>query len=257
MRSGNKGFPYRTAFLRMDCGTADLVPLTVGIEMAGEETGVGPGPLVITVNGARVENGWTPEFLVREPVRFGLRTTSLMVDMMAGVDDGGSIEIFTPNPNIDARSTARLTMDGFSGAYAMLRRACEAVRGANAGAVAQEAPPAPALPRPVSATRFVPSSEGRTIGTVTALNPDCSSRGPIVARVVEKPAHGDVGFENGDVFPNYVQTSPLFACNSKRTPGLMISYRSKQDFIGQDNMKVFLIFPDGSVTRWDFTLIVK
>lgn len=123
--------------------------------------------------------------------------------------------------------------------------------------LAQEAPPTPALPKPVNVTRFVPTGEGRTIGSVTALNPDCSSRGPIVARVVEKPAHGDVTFENGDIFPNYVQTSPLVACNSKRTPGLMINYRSEQDFIGQDNMKLFLIFPDGSGVQWDYMLIVK
>jgi hypothetical protein len=71
-----------------------------------------------------------------------------------------------------------------------------------------------------------------------------------VARVVEKPAHGDVSFENGDIFPNY-GTSPLSACNSKRVPGLMISYRSEKDFIGQDNMKVFLIFPDGSARAFD------
>jgi hypothetical protein len=123
--------------------------------------------------------------------------------------------------------------------------------------VAQEAPPTPALPKPLNVTRFVPSNEGRTIGTVTALNPDCSSRGPIVARVIEKPEHGDVSFENGDVFPTYVQTSPLATCNSKRTPGLAINYRSEQDFIGQDNMKVFLIFPDGSGAQWDYMLIVK
>src|SRR5262249_53344200 len=43
IRSGNEGFPYRTAFLTLDCGTAKLVPLTVGIEMAGGETGAGPG----------------------------------------------------------------------------------------------------------------------------------------------------------------------------------------------------------------------
>ena len=123
--------------------------------------------------------------------------------------------------------------------------------------VAQEAPPTPALPKPINVTRFVPSGEGRTIGSVTALNPDCSSRGPIVGRVVEKPAHGEVSFEIGDIFPTYVQTSPLFVCNSKRTLGLMINYRSEQDFIGQDNMKVFLIFPDGSGAEWDYILIVK
>lgn len=123
--------------------------------------------------------------------------------------------------------------------------------------LAQEAPATPAMPKPVAISRFVPSGEERTIGTVTSQNPDCSSRGPIVARVIEKPAHGDVSFENGDVFPNHVPTSPLSACNSKRTPGLMINYRSERDFTGQDNMKVFLIFPDGSGSQWDYMLIVK
>jgi hypothetical protein len=122
---------------------------------------------------------------------------------------------------------------------------------------AQEGPPTPALPKPINVTRFVPTGEVRTIGKVVALNPDCSSLGPIVGRVVEKPAHGEVGFEIGDVFPTYAQTSPLSPCNSKRTPGLMINYRSEQDFIGQDNMKVFLIFPDGSGAQWDYMLIVK
>jgi hypothetical protein len=124
-------------------------------------------------------------------------------------------------------------------------------------AAAQEAPPTPAMPKPINVTRFVPSGEGRTIGQVNALYPDCSSRGPIVGRVVEKPAHGEVSFESGDVFPTYAQTSPLFACNSKRVPGLMINYRSEQNYIGQDNMKVFLIFPDGSGAQWDYMLIVK
>jgi len=123
--------------------------------------------------------------------------------------------------------------------------------------VAQEAPPTPALPKPTNVTRFVPTGEGRTIGRVTALNPDCSSMGPVVGRVVEKPAHGGVSFEIGDIFPTYAQTSPLSACNSKRTPGLMINYRSEQDFIGQDNMKIFLIFPDGSGAQWDCMLVVK
>jgi hypothetical protein len=123
--------------------------------------------------------------------------------------------------------------------------------------LAQEAPPTPAMPKPVAITRFVPSGEERTIGTVTVQNPDCSSRGPVVARVVEKPTHGDVSFENGNIFPNHAPTSPLSECNSKRTPGLMINYRSEKDFTGQDNMKVFLIFPDGSGSQWDYMLIVK
>jgi tetratricopeptide (TPR) repeat protein len=141
MRSGNKEFPYRTAFLRMDCGAAKLAPLMVGIEMAADETGAGPGPFVITVNGTRLENGWGPEYLVREPARFDLRATNLPADMMAGMDDGGSIEIFTPNPNIGAQSTVRLAMNGFSGAYATLRKACDAAHSVSAGCPGGGTPP--------------------------------------------------------------------------------------------------------------------
>src|SRR5262245_8357804 len=71
------------------------------------------------------------------------------------------------------------------------------------GVIAQAAGSTPAFRKPLTCTRFVPSGEGQTVGTVTALNPDCASKAPIVARVVEKPAHGDVSFENGDIFPNY------------------------------------------------------
>jgi hypothetical protein len=124
-------------------------------------------------------------------------------------------------------------------------------------AIAQEPPPTPALPKPIPFVRFVPSGEEWTIGNVVALNPDCSSRGRIVGRVVENPTHGEVAFESEDIFPSFPQPSPLFACNSKRVPGLLVKYRSEANFIGQDNMKIFWIFPDGSGGQWDYTLIVK
>ena len=127
-------------------------------------------------------------------------------------------------------------------------------------ALAQEPaaiPTTPSSPKPLQVIRFVPTGEKRTIGSVTALFPDCSSRGPIVGRVIEQPEHGEVSLVNGDVFPNMVATSPLTACNSKRVPGLMINYQSEANFIGEDNMKIFWIFPDGSGAQWDYRVIVK
>ena len=141
IRSGNKGLPYRTAFLRMDCGTAKLAPLTVGIEMARDETGAGPGQFVITVNGARVDNGWGREYLVPAPMRFDLRTTSLTAGMVAGMDDSGSIEISTPNSNVGAEPSVRLAMNGFSRAYAALRKACDAAHSVSAGCPGGGTPP--------------------------------------------------------------------------------------------------------------------
>jgi hypothetical protein len=104
-------------------------------------------------------------------------------------------------------------------------------------ALAQEPatiPTTPSSPKPLQLIRFVPTGEERIIGIVTALYPDCSSRGPTVGRVIEKPAHGEVSFVTGDVFPNMPSTSPLSACNSKRVPGLMINYHSESNFIGEE-----------------------
>jgi hypothetical protein len=154
MRSGNPKFPYRTAFMRMDCGAGKSMPLTVGIEMAPEETGAAPRLSVVTVNGARVESPWSAEFSVRQPARFDMRTISVAADMLEGMDDGGSIEIMNPNPSVGAQSTVRLTMDGFSGAYATLRAACEAARSVSAGCPPAGAPPnCPAAPQPSATMR--------------------------------------------------------------------------------------------------------
>jgi hypothetical protein len=140
--AGPQGIPYRNAFLRMSCGDANLMPLTVGIEMARDEEGIGSRSLTIAVNGAPVENGWRPEFPIRsDPTRFDLRTTNVMADRMAEVDDGGSIEILAPFPKGGPQSTVRLTMDGFSEAYARLRKTCDAARSVNASCPLAGAPP--------------------------------------------------------------------------------------------------------------------
>ena len=140
--AGPLGLPYRNAFVQMNCSDADLMLLTVGIEMARDEEGISSHPLTIAVNGAPVENGWRPAFPVRsDATRYDLRTTTVTVDRMAEVDDDGSIEIFAPIPKSGPQSTIKLTMDGFSEAYARLRKTCDAARSVNAGCPLAGTPP--------------------------------------------------------------------------------------------------------------------
>lgn len=121
-------------------------------------------------------------------------------------------------------------------------------------------PPAassPAALRPVRLARFVPTAEKRMVSFVATLFPDCSSRGPIVARVLTAPEHGKIDATQGDSFSNFVQGSPLAACNNRKSPGLMISYESDPGYVGEDAAKLFLIFPDGSAGEWEYTFVVK
>ena len=78
-------------------------------------------------------------------------------------------------------------------------------------------PPVTAPPlRPLNVTRYVPTGEERTIGFMFALLPDCSSRGPVVGRIIEMPSHGSVNLVAADSFPTFPPGNLLAVCNDKK-----------------------------------------
>jgi hypothetical protein len=124
--------------------------------------------------------------------------------------------------------------------------------------VADEGPAeAVAMPKPVSISRFIPTGEERTIAFVASLYPDCTSRGPIVVRVIKAPAHGIVNFANAESFPNFNVANKLSACNDKKTSGLNILYKSEDGYVGDDGADLFLMFPDGTAGEWHYLILVK
>jgi len=124
--------------------------------------------------------------------------------------------------------------------------------------MAQEgAPETITMPKPLSISRFIPTCEERTVGFVASLFPDCTSRGPIVARIIKPPAHGAMTFGNATSFPNYNATSPLSSCNSKKASGLNIDYKSEDGYVGPDGVYIFMMFPDGSAAEWHYLILVR
>jgi hypothetical protein len=127
---------------------------------------------------------------------------------------------------------------------------------------AQETPP-PVPPanipdlRPVNLNRFVPSAEERTVAFYSSLFPDCSTKGPIVGRVVAKPSHGAVNFVQTDSFPLYGTASTLAVCNNKKVQGLNINYKSDDGYVGEDNATLLLIFPDGFASQLQILFLVR
>ncbi len=120
----------------------------------------------------------------------------------------------------------------------------------------ETATPAVTMPAPVNISRFVPTGEERRIGFVASLFPDCTSRGPIIARVTKAPAHGTVTSASADSFPSYVATNRLSSCNEKKSPGLDIFYKSEDGYLGTDEVTLFLIFPDGTAAEWRYSMMV-
>ena len=121
---------------------------------------------------------------------------------------------------------------------------------------AQAAPSLPA-PTPSHLNRFVPTAEERMIAFYTSLFPDCSPRGPTVGRVTTQPQHGNVRFDQGKSFAFYNPSSSLANCSNKKVLGLLINYKSDDDFVGEDTAGLLLIFPDGSAAQVDVLFLVR
>jgi hypothetical protein len=125
--AGSGELLYRNTFLRMNCGDARSMSLTIGVQTTANETSSRARRFAIAVNGVRIEYGRTAQTLISSgPNKYNLRTASVAVDLMTKVDDGGSIDILAPIPKGGAPSALTLTMDGFSNAYRKLRKACDA-----------------------------------------------------------------------------------------------------------------------------------
>ncbi len=67
--------------------------------------------------------------------------------------------------------------------------------------------------------RTVPTGIKRDIGFFAALNPDCSSVGDAVVRVIKQPQNGTVDIEPGGGYTNFAEKNQRYACNKKISQG--------------------------------------
>jgi hypothetical protein len=78
-----------------------------------------------------------------------------------------------------------------------------------------------------------------------STNPDCSSAGTVVLRVVQAPAHGRVSVHQTGVFPNFPPSNPRNACNGRRVRGVAATYVSQRGYLGSDFVVLQVLFPAG------------
>jgi hypothetical protein len=90
-----------------------------------------------------------------------------------------------------------------------------------------------------------------------AINPDCSSMGQSVTRIVTPPAHGAIRFAKEGIFPNFTPPNPRVACNRQKVPGVQVYYRANADYLGADSYVVEAFMPGGVLRRYVVTLDIR
>jgi hypothetical protein len=95
------------------------------------------------------------------------------------------------------------------------------------------------------------------LASPASLAVDCTPLGTVEAKVVVPPDHGVVHISHGMAYPHFVPGDPPFACNSRRSPATIITYRSSAGFSGQDTAAVQIFFPDGAAPTILFHIAVQ
>lgn len=102
---------------------------------------------------------------------------------------------------------------------------------------------------PAFAEKVVVSGQPLVLYETYVTNPDCSSFGPIVLRVVQSPEHGRVTIRHAGVFPNFPEANPRSVCNRRRVPGIQATYVSQRGYTGSDFALLEAFFPRGRGLR--------
>ena len=123
-------------------------------------------------------------------------------------------------------------------------------------APAAQSPAASRLPKPVEQVGFVPSGEKRLISFQASINPDCTSLGGTAYRVLSKPEHGEVSFDDSTGF-TYFPSGNREHCNAQKVPGLAVMYQSKPDYVGDDKFEVLFLLPPTAARIVDYVMIVR
>jgi hypothetical protein len=70
------------------------------------------------------------------------------------------------------------------------------------------------------------------------LNEDCTVAGPITVKIIKPPTNGTLEIESGPGYSNYPQDDVRAKCNLQQTELTSVWYKSKSDFVGQDQYEV-------------------
>jgi hypothetical protein len=106
-------------------------------------------------------------------------------------------------------------------------------------------------------TRTVIAGKPFKLVGASASNPDCSSAGDVVIRVVSPPSNGRVSIARGGVFPSFPPSDVRSDCNRRRVPGTIATYTAQRGYTGPDSVTLEAIFPSGHLRQASYSLMAR
>lgn len=102
--------------------------------------------------------------------------------------------------------------------------------------------------------KIMASGSVLNLSNFASVNPDCTSRGKTVVRIVSGPAHGSITLRAGPAFSFFPR---LPNCNSRKVPGVAVMYRPERGFVGTESVSLDVIYPSGNESSPSYAILVK
>ncbi|SCY28016.1 hypothetical protein [Microvirga guangxiensis] len=96
-----------------------------------------------------------------------------------------------------------------------------------------------------------------TVDSYYSINPDCSSVGKTVVRLVEAPKNGRLETKEATDFPSFRESNSRHHCNRQRVPVVQAIYIPSPGYLGQDSFKMDVIYPSGTARTYNYKLEVR
>jgi hypothetical protein len=110
---------------------------------------------------------------------------------------------------------------------------------------------------PIDLAKVVAAGHRLRIEFLYAIEPDCSSMGETVVRILEPPLHGNVTIQNGQGFTSFARHNQRYDCNMRKSDGTFVFYDPEPGFAGRDAMMLDIIFPTGQASRQRYAIEVR
>jgi hypothetical protein len=106
-------------------------------------------------------------------------------------------------------------------------------------------------------TRHALSGSTVLLQFLIAINPDCSVVDGYQFSITKEPEHGTVEIVPHAGFTTFAKDNPRSRCNEKKHQGQMITYKSKDGYVGEDSFTFVDMAPSGFAREITYRMNVR
>ncbi len=89
------------------------------------------------------------------------------------------------------------------------------------------------------------------------IDPACNATGSMDTQILQTPKHGEARVSDEPFFGAFSEGNARYHCNSQKSPGRQVLYRSAPDFHGHDKLVLQNSTSEGRIRNWVVDIDVR